>query len=141
MTTNQELTKAVTSAMEAVRRTKAPTKRAALIAQTLIDLPTQAEVAVFVRWVRIQAGVQDVALLPETTWTVTGRRNGTEVRLAGDQVTTAVLLNTLEGAELGHIDWPSVTFHWGVMVTFTWGGVDYIARSAEYAHTETYLSS
>jgi hypothetical protein len=127
--------------LDRVHATKAPTKRAAVVAEAITTLATQAEVDDFTRELRRRAGVQDVALLPNTTWKVTGRRNGTEIRLAGEEVTTAVLLNTLEGAELRHIDWPSVTFHWGVMVTFTWGGVDYIARSADYAHTETYLSS
>lgn len=141
MTTNENHTKAVRDALYEVSITKAPTKRAARVFDLLQTLPTQAEVTAFAAELRRRAGVQDVELLPETTWTLEARRGGKLIKLAGEETTTGVLRNTLADSEDITISWPSVIFHWGVMVTFTWGGVEYIARSKDYALTETYLSS
>src|SRR5881394_645027 len=124
-----------------VREVKAPTKRAALVARYVLELKTQEQVSEFTAQLRREAGAQDVSLLPETTWAVKGYRNGTEVRLVGGEVGTGVLLNTMESAEDVSISWPSLISHWGVLVRFTWGGVEYIAKSSDYQLTETYLSS
>jgi hypothetical protein len=130
MTTSQNRTEDVQRQLDRVRRTKAPTKRAAVIAESLTLLRTQAEVDDFTRQLRIDA----------TTWTV--HVSGAVHGQPGEQYGTEVLRNTLTDAEGAVIiDWPSVTFHWGVMVTFTWGGVHYVARSADWQLTETYMSS
>ena len=127
-------------ALDDVRRIKAPTKRTAAIAGWITTLPTQAEVNDFTRQLRIDAGIQDVTLLPtDTTWTTRRRVDG--VYREDGPYETDVLLNTLAEAEDVRIDWPSVTFHWGVAVTFVWGDETIIARSKDWRLTETYLSS
>jgi len=129
----------VDAALREVRKTKAPTKRAALVARYVLELKTQAQVNEFTAQLRREAGVQDVALLPkDTTWKV---RRSREPLGAGYQYTTEVLLNMLADSEDVAISWPSLIFHWGVMVTFIWGGVRYVAHSDDYGPTETYLSS
>jgi endogenous inhibitor of DNA gyrase (YacG/DUF329 family) len=128
----------VDAALREVRKVKAPTKRAALVARYVLELKTQEQVNEFTAELRRQAGVQDVSLLPETTWKV---RRSVQTHGAGYEYTTEVLLNTLKDAEDVSISWPSVTFHWGVMVTFTWGLERIVAHSADYQLTETYLSS
>lgn len=140
--TNTERTQTVDQTLRALDRIKAPTKRAAHIAATLTELPTQAEVEDFTAELRRRAGVQDVALLPDTTWTLI-RFLGPYVEADGGTVTTPELVELI--GHSAHIDWPSVTFHWGVAVRWTTEpageGVRWIARSADYALTETYLSS
>lgn len=128
----------VDAALREVRRTKAPTKRAALVARYVLELRTQDQVNEFTAQLRREAGAQDAQLLPTCTWTVreTSAPHGT-----GTLTPTNVLLNTLADAEAVRISWPSVTFHWGVMVTFTWGDKFYVAHSDDYQVTETYLSS
>lgn len=138
MTTNENRTQAVRDALDTVNRTKAVTKRAIAIGRLIEELPTQDEVNAFTAELRRRAGVQDPALLPETTWKV---RRSSDPHGSGKSYTTTVLVNTLDEAERVSISWPSVIFHWGVMVTFTWGGEAFVAHSADYAMTETYMSS
>lgn len=130
---------AVELALEALRQISAPTKRAALIAQTITQLSTQAAVNEFTSQIRRNARVQDLSILPESMWTLT-RRIGSELR-DGGRVTTSDLRYLIGDSEF-RIDWPSVTFHWGVAVTFcSEGGVSWTARSADWQLTETYMSS
>lgn len=138
MTTNENHTKAVRDALYEVSTIKAPTKRAARVFELIQKLPTQAEVTAFAAELRRRAGVQDISILPDTTWLVreTSAPHGT-----GKNYVTGILQNTLRESEDVTISWPSVIFHWGVMVTFTWGGVAYVAHSKDYAMTETYMSS
>lgn len=138
--TNNDATRTrnVRDALDAVRRTKAPTKRAALIAQYVTTLPTQVEVNDFVRQLRIDARVQDLSLLPETLWTI--ERSGSQT--VERTVQTSELLRMLAESSDTAIDFPNVLFHWGFMVTFTLRVTQhFIARSADYALTETYMSS
>lgn len=128
----------VDAALREVRAIKAPTKRAARVAAIILELKTQAQVEEFTTQLRREAGVQDVTLLPDTTWKV---RRSAETHGDGYTYTTEVLINTLADAEDVSISWPSLTFHWGVMVTFTWGLERIVAHSADYQLTETYLSS
>lgn len=130
----------VEAALREVRETKAPTKRRQLIAHYVIALATQAQVDEFTAELRRQAGVQDVALLPATDWDIF-RPADLAAQRVSVTVGTEVLRNTLADAEDVAISWPSVTFHWGVMVTFTWGDERIVARSKDYALTETYMSS
>ena len=142
MTNNEHRTQAVRDALDLVNRTKAPTKRAQLIANLMMSSQlSQAEVDDFTRELRRRAGVQDVTLLPDTTWTV--RESGVRPKDVAEleSYPTSVLRNTLACSEDVAISWPSVTFHWGVMITFSWGGVRYVAHSADYQITETYMSS
>jgi hypothetical protein len=127
------------AALREVRRIKAPTKRAAAIAAALISLPTQKAVEEFTRQLRIDAGVQDVELLPRTMWDVL-RTADLATQRPSSKVDTAVLRNTLADAEDIRISWPSVVSHWGVLVTFTWGGEKIVVRSADYQITETSMS-
>lgn len=128
----------VDAALREVRNTKAPTKRAALVARYVLELKTQEQVSEFTAQLRREAGVQDVSLLPRCGWVV---RVSSAVHGTGTLTPTDVLLNTLADSEDVAISWPSLTFHWGVMVTFTWGGIRYVAHSDDYQLTETYLSS
>ena len=128
-------------AMRELHRIKAPTKRAALIAQTITQLSTQAAVNEFTAAIRRQAQVQDLSLLPDSKWKIM-RRVGTETQLDGWDVKTSELATIANNGRNVRIDWPSVTFHWGVRVTFeNASGTEYIAFSADYKMTETYMSS
>ena len=131
-------TPAAQAALAELMRIKAPTKRAARTAALLLELPTQADVEAFTAQLRREARVQDVTLLPATTWRArkVGQAHGT-----GELYSTGILLNTLESSEDVSISWPSVYSHWGVMVSFTWGGERMVAHSADYHLTETYLSA
>jgi hypothetical protein len=123
-----------------VRKQKAPTHRAKYIAQALVELPTQAEVDDFTRAIRIDAGVQDVALLPESHWSIVRTFPGRTPVETG-RANTVALTAILAASTNVSIDWPSVTFHWGVAVRYEQNGEAFIARSADYAMTETYMSS
>jgi hypothetical protein len=123
-----------------VRKQKAPTHRAKYTAQAILELPTQAEVDDFTRQLRINAGVQDVALLPETTWTIVRTFPGRTPVETG-RANTAALLSVLAASTSVSIDWPSVTFHWGVAVRYEQDGEAFIARSSDWQLTETYMSS
>lgn len=144
------ITHDVRDALQSVRKAEGkPRIRAARIAVALDTLKTQAEVDHFTRLIRRDAHVQDVALLPETAWKMDGRNDlghfdNRPERLA-DRVTigTGDLLDLLgsESVTAWRIDWPSVTFHWGVAIFWTDGGNEYRAFSRDYQPTETYLSS
>src|SRR3982750_239546 len=97
-----KITAAAEAALRDVNRIKAPTKRAARIAELVTELPTLADVADFTAVLRRQAGVQDVTALPETTWTVRAVRaaHGT-----GEAVETVGLHILLNGATDVSISW------------------------------------
>lgn len=133
MTTTRTRNAELDAAIHELSQIKAPTKRAAFIAQTIISLETAAQVNEFTRYLRIKAGVHDISMLPDTTWTVqkVGTRRTTNV------TGTAALVEAVSCYDEVSISWPSVYMHWGVMVSFG----DFVAHSADYALTETYLSS
>jgi hypothetical protein len=137
MTNNATRTPDVHAALDALRKIKAPTKRAAFVAATLVALRTQDEVIDFVRQIRLNERVQDVALLPDTLWTI--ERSGSQV--VERTVQTSELLTILAESECPIIDFPNILFHYGFIVTFTRDFEHFIARSADYGITETYMSS
>lgn len=99
---------------------------------------TTAEVDEFIRDIRKSAGVQDLAMLPQDmNWTVTELGSQKVVNV----VSTAELVDMLAGAANVAIDWPSVTFHWGTLVSFEIRGGRFNARTSDWQLTETYLSS
>lgn len=127
-------------AMREVRKIKAPTKRAARIAAILLELPTQEAVMEFTAQLRREAGVQDVELLPATTWNVQGW-DGKKLVDDAQELSTDELVAWLKQGSNVRISWPSVTSHWGVSVSFD--GMDFgsfVARSRDWQLTETYLS-
>lgn len=130
---------ATRTALDALSRIKAPTKRAAFIAETMTTLPTLADVTDFATALRTRAGVQDLTMLPDTEWTV--ERSGDVAPKTTVRMSTGELRRPLDLASDVTISWPNVLFHWGVMVTFALNGNRYVARSADYAPTETYMSS
>lgn len=141
MTTNESpRTQAVRNALEHLGTVKAPTKRLQIIAAHLTTFPTQAEVNDFTAELRRRAGVQDISLIPTSTWTVKRWDNARLVDHLVD-IDQALLLGVLEGAKKVTIDWPSVTFHWGVRLEIEHNGQDFVAYSADYRMTETYMSS
>jgi len=124
----------------AVREGK-PQKAALVVAEAAIGLASFAEVTEFMRRVRIRSRVQDPEMLPEDTYSLS-TRVGAESTVEIDR---AHLLADIETAraqgESVYIDWPSVTFHWGVMAIYVIDGVQYRAVSSDYQLSETYLSS
>ena len=100
---------------------------------------TSEEVAAFVIEARQRAGVQDVAMLPDTTWTV---RLQSQPAAEGVTMDDTNFRAILDGATDVRISWPSLYSHWGVSVSFTVNGQSkYVATSADWQHTETYLST
>jgi hypothetical protein len=132
------LTATAQAAYTKIRMIKAPTKRTTATVAAILEMTNQADVDSLTRQLRIDAGAQDVALLPDTAWNMFRSGN---YQVPVETVGTAVLANTLDGAEDVTISWPSVYSHWGVMVTFTWGGQTIVARSKDYQLTETYMSA
>lgn len=130
---------ATRTALSDLSRIKAPTKRAAFIAETIVSLPTSQDVADFTRELRTRAGTQDVTMLPLTTWNVRRWENGNLVE--PETFDPNEFAKVIRIAENIVIDWPSITFHYGVSVTFDLADGSYVAHSRDFRMTETYMSS
>jgi hypothetical protein len=106
-----------------------------IIASAIERLP-YAEALDFVRLVKINQGAQELALLPaDALW----QFDGPDV----PAFTTADIVTYVSALENDFtISWPSVSFHWGIMITVvgTTGARQNI-RTTDYALTETYLCS
>jgi hypothetical protein len=123
------------------------TKAATIAADAIATLPTMEEVMMFATAVRIQRGVQDISMLPEGTYRLDTKDSFGSWDNRPDRPRSEIGRDDFvkhlvdDGATDVKIDWPSVTFHWGVAVFFKIDGMDCRAFSADYAPTETYLSS
>jgi len=110
------------------------------VAHAIEQLP-YAEALEFVRLVKISQGAQDLALLPDdTTWHMSYVTPiGTDC-VALVTAPTNLVRATAERYDFS-ISWPSVTSHWGILITFeTKPGYRWTCKTPDYALTETYLS-
>lgn len=121
---------------------------ALVVAEASTALASLSEVTEFMRAVRIRSRVQDPEMLPEGRYFLqakVGSNFDNRPNAERTEIDRAHLLADIETAraqgEPTSIDWPSSTFHWGVMVRYTIDGVEYRVASSDWQLTETYLSS
>lgn len=112
----------------------------ARVIATAMSLQDQTEVHEFVRRIRIDRGIQDLALIgDDRPYSVEAKDNGSwkplHQAVSADQV-RALASQASEGFR---ISFPN-RFQYGYAVFYTTGGKECRAFSADYAPSETYLS-